>query len=170
MFRGAVAAGANYYAGYPISPSTEILNIASGWAAEHPECVACIGGIYTVCDMSSRPGLEKCAPAYGVSADEQARQLKEHNPIDRLAPIAKAKVPIFHVHGDNDVVVPLERNSGELINRYRELGGPGEVEINKGCWVALEKKPPCYSNQAEYQGKCYMPVRKQDPVPQSVEP
>jgi 2-oxoglutarate ferredoxin oxidoreductase subunit alpha len=37
VFRGAVAAGANYYAGYPISPSTEILNIASGWAAEHPD-------------------------------------------------------------------------------------------------------------------------------------
>jgi 2-oxoglutarate ferredoxin oxidoreductase subunit alpha len=37
VFRGAVAAGASYYAGYPISPSTEILNIASGWAAEHPE-------------------------------------------------------------------------------------------------------------------------------------
>jgi 2-oxoglutarate ferredoxin oxidoreductase subunit alpha len=37
VFRGAIAAGANYYAGYPISPSTEILNIASGWAAEHPE-------------------------------------------------------------------------------------------------------------------------------------
>ncbi|HEX2142480.1 MAG TPA: 2-oxoacid:acceptor oxidoreductase subunit alpha [Candidatus Limnocylindria bacterium] len=37
VFRGAVAAGASYYAGYPISPSTEILNVASGWAAEHPE-------------------------------------------------------------------------------------------------------------------------------------
>ncbi len=37
VFRGAVAAGADYYAGYPISPSTEILNVASGWAAEHPE-------------------------------------------------------------------------------------------------------------------------------------
>ena len=37
VFRGAIASGANYYAGYPISPSTEILNIASGWAAEHPE-------------------------------------------------------------------------------------------------------------------------------------
>jgi 2-oxoglutarate/2-oxoacid ferredoxin oxidoreductase subunit alpha len=37
VFRGAIAAGANYYAGYPISPSTEILNVASGWAAEHPE-------------------------------------------------------------------------------------------------------------------------------------
>jgi 2-oxoglutarate ferredoxin oxidoreductase subunit alpha len=37
VFRGAITAGADYYAGYPISPSTEILNIASGWAAEHPE-------------------------------------------------------------------------------------------------------------------------------------
>jgi len=37
IFRGALAAGASYYAGYPISPSTEILNIASGHAAEHPE-------------------------------------------------------------------------------------------------------------------------------------
>src|SRR3990170_794174 len=37
VFRGAVAAGADYFAGYPISPSTEILNVASGWAAEHPE-------------------------------------------------------------------------------------------------------------------------------------
>ncbi|MBW3613185.1 MAG: 2-oxoacid:acceptor oxidoreductase subunit alpha [Chloroflexi bacterium] len=36
VFRGAIAAGASYYAGYPISPSTEILNIASGYAAEHP--------------------------------------------------------------------------------------------------------------------------------------
>lgn len=37
VFRGAVAAGADYFAGYPISPSTEILNIASGYATRHPE-------------------------------------------------------------------------------------------------------------------------------------
>lgn len=36
VFRGALAAGASYYAGYPISPSTEILNVASGHAADHP--------------------------------------------------------------------------------------------------------------------------------------
>ena len=46
----------------------------------------------------------------------------------------------------------------------------GEVEINKGCWIALDKRPPCYSNHAEYQGKCYMPVRKPEPVPQSAQP
>jgi hypothetical protein len=46
----------------------------------------------------------------------------------------------------------------------------GEVEINKGCWVALEKKPPCFGNQAEYQGKCYLPVRKPEALPQSASP
>src|SRR5437667_7858076 len=35
VFHGAVASGASYYAGYPISPSTEILNIASAYAAAH---------------------------------------------------------------------------------------------------------------------------------------
>src|SRR3990170_7637425 len=37
VVRGALAAGADYFAGYPISPSTEVLNVASGWAAQHPE-------------------------------------------------------------------------------------------------------------------------------------
>jgi hypothetical protein len=49
----------------------------------------------------------------------------------------------------------------------------GEVEINGGCWVALEKRPPCYDDQAEYQGKCYLPVsaRSRKPrEPQSVQP
>ncbi|WP_375771169.1 hypothetical protein NR798_09800 [Archangium gephyra] len=51
----------------------------------------------------------------------------------------------------------------------------GEVEINGGCWVALEKRPPCYENQAEHQGKCYMPVsekshQKKRREPHSVQP
>ena len=44
------------------------------------------------------------------------------------------------------------------------------VEINGGCWVTLEHKPPCDEDQAEYQGKCYLPVLKPPPLPQSVEP
>ena len=47
----------------------------------------------------------------------------------------------------------------------------GEVEINGGCWVALERRPPCTDIQAEYQGKCYMPVSKdRGRPPQSVDP
>ncbi len=37
MLLGAVKAGATYFAGYPISPSSEILMTASGYAGKHPE-------------------------------------------------------------------------------------------------------------------------------------
>ena len=45
------------------------------WAAEHPDCVQCIGGIYTVCDQSSWPGLAKSCPAYGMTEAELAKHL-----------------------------------------------------------------------------------------------
>ena len=102
------------------------------WAAEHPDRVACIGGIYTVCDLASYPGLDRAAKAYGMPAEQFRDHLAEHNPIDRLKPLADAKVPIFHIHGDADRIVPLERNSAELIKRYKALGGPGELLIIPG--------------------------------------
>lgn len=47
----------------------------------------------------------------------------------------------------------------------------GEVEINGGCWVELARRPPCFEDQAEYQGKCYLPVSKdRGGLPQSVHP
>jgi hypothetical protein len=48
-----------------------------------------------------------------------------------------------------------------------------EVEINGGCWLALEKRPPCGEHYAEYQGKCYVPVsaRSRKPrEPQALQP
>ncbi|HXI50947.1 MAG TPA: hypothetical protein VNH84_05565, partial [Candidatus Saccharimonadales bacterium] len=47
----------------------------------------------------------------------------DHNPIDNLSPLAQAKVPLLHVYGDADVVVPWEENTGLLADRYRKLGG-----------------------------------------------
>ncbi|MEM7394440.1 MAG: hypothetical protein AAF492_19060, partial [Verrucomicrobiota bacterium] len=75
------------------------------WAVEHPEQVGGIAGIYPVCDIASYPGLKRAAPAYGLSAEELKKQLTQHNPVDRLAPLAKARTPIFHIHGDQDRVV-----------------------------------------------------------------
>lgn len=94
------------------------------WAAENPSRVACIAGIYTVCDLRSYPGLERAAHAYAMTASELQAQLAQHNPLDRLAPLAKAGVPLLLVHGDVDTVVPIDKNSGELARRYRDLGGP----------------------------------------------
>lgn len=102
------------------------------WAAENPDSVACIAGIYPVCNLSSYPGLDRACGAYGLTKEQLARALTDHNPIDRLAPLAKAKVPILHIHGDRDTVVPLEKNSAELARRYNSLGGKMTLEVIKG--------------------------------------
>jgi pimeloyl-ACP methyl ester carboxylesterase len=102
------------------------------WAALHPGQVLRIAGVYTVCDMRSWPGLGKAAPAYKMTEAQLAKELAAHNPIDLLAPLAKAKVPILHIHGDKDTVVPLEKNSGELAKRYKALGGAMEVVVVPG--------------------------------------
>ena len=102
------------------------------WATENPDKVACIAGIYPVCDLRSYPGLAKACEAYGMTESELAASLKKHNPVDRLKPLADAKVPIFHIHGDSDKTVPLEANSDAVANRYRELGGTMEVVVPIG--------------------------------------
>ena len=109
------------------------------WAAENPDKVRCITGIYPVCNIASYPGLPQACRAYGLTAEQLQAQLAKHNPIDRLAPLAKAKVPIFHIHGDMDRVVPLDKNSAIVKQRYDALGGPMTLEVVKGqghnMWV-----------------------------------
>ena len=109
------------------------------WAAENPDKVRCITGIYPVCNIASYPGVKRASGAYSLSANELNAQLAKHNPIDRLAPLAKAKVPIFHIHGDMDRVVPLDKNSAVIKQRYDALGGPMTLEVVKGqghnMWV-----------------------------------
>ncbi len=58
--------------------------------------------------------------------------MAEHNPIDRLATLAGAKVPLFAIHGDVDAVVPLEKNSGLIAERYAAFGEKMELVVPKG--------------------------------------
>ena len=102
------------------------------WAAENPDKVRCITGIYPVCNIASYPGLPRASGAYELTAEQLKAQLAKHNPIDRLAPLAKAKVPIFHIHGDMDRVVPLDKNSAMIKQRYDKLGGPMTLEMVEG--------------------------------------
>jgi pimeloyl-ACP methyl ester carboxylesterase len=102
------------------------------WAAEHPELVRCIGGIYPVGDISVFSwgnNLAGTSKTYGLSEEEMKAQFPKHNPIERLAPIAEKKIPIFHISGDKDGAVPAARNSLEVQRRYRALGGEMEVEL-----------------------------------------
>ena len=102
------------------------------WAAENPDKVRCIAGIYPVCDLRSYPGLARAAGAYGLTPAELEEQLPRHNPIDRLGPLERAAVPIFHIHGDADAVVPLETNSRVVRDRYTALGGAMQLLVVPG--------------------------------------
>jgi pimeloyl-ACP methyl ester carboxylesterase len=103
------------------------------WAATNPDKVACIYGDAPVCDFKSWPGgigkgkrsdhdWQLVLERYGFKSDEEAK-LYTKNPVDNLAPLAKARVPLLHVFGDADDVVPWEENTGLVEERYKKLGG-----------------------------------------------
>ena len=110
--------------------------IAYNWAAKNPEKVACIYADAPVCDIKSwpagkgqgRPNLTEwanCLKAYGMTEAEALNA--RCNPIDKLEPLAKAKVPLIHVVGDADIDVPVAENTTVLEQRYKKLGGQIEV-------------------------------------------
>lgn len=102
------------------------------WAAENADKVGGFAGIYPVCNIASYPGVPQASGAYRLKPEELKEKLAEHNPVDRLQDLAKAKVPLFAIHGDIDKVVPLEANSGEVQKRYESLGGKMQLIIPAG--------------------------------------
>ncbi len=105
--------------------------IIYNWAAQNPEKVHCIYADAPVCDFKSWPGINKAIMnAYGLT-NEQAMAYKG-NPIDNLNPLAKAGVPLLHVVGDADKVVPVSENTAIIEKRYKELGGTIKVIHKKG--------------------------------------
>lgn len=102
------------------------------WAAENADKVGGFAGIYPVSNVASYPGVAKAAAAYQMTAAELQAHLAEHNPIDRLAALAKAGVPLFAIHGDADKTVPLPVNSALLQTNYQALGGKMELIVPPG--------------------------------------
>lgn len=103
------------------------------WASANPDKVACIYGDAPVCDFKSWPGgkgegqgsardwalvLER----YGFRSEAEAMAY-DKNPVDNLRPLARAGVPLLHVYGDADEVVPWQENTRLIAQRYRDLGG-----------------------------------------------
>ncbi len=106
------------------------------WAARNPGSVSSIYNDAPVCDFRSWPlgaGKGKNSPedrarllkVYGLT-DEEA-QTGAQSPINHLEPLAKAHIPLLHVVGDADDVVPYEENTGLLEKKYTELGG--EIKV-----------------------------------------
>lgn len=98
----------------------------TSWAAANPDKAAGLAGIYPVFDLRTYPGVEKAAPAHGVSAEELTARIDAFNPIAKVPALAKARIPAFLIHGDMDVVVPLEENSRAFQRAY-EANGAGSL-------------------------------------------
>ena len=129
-----------------LSPRPALIGISRGslyahrFASDHPDKVSVIYGDAGVCDIRSWPGgaaagrKGKGSPGdwaevkklYGF-ADDAAALAWTGNPVDTLAPLAKAGVALIHVVGDADDVVPPEENGLVVAERYRALGGTVEL-------------------------------------------
>ena len=107
------------------------------WAKKNPGKVACIYAEAPVCDFKSWPGgfgegvgstedWEQLKKAYGFDSDKEAKSYSD-NPIDHLDVLALAKIPILHMIGLHDKIVPVEENTFPLINNYIRLGGTATV-------------------------------------------
>jgi pimeloyl-ACP methyl ester carboxylesterase len=101
----------------------------TSWAVAHPEKVAGIIGIYPVFDWRTYPGVDKAAPAYGLSAAEMVAKEADLNPIKKVPLLAKAGIKVALIHGDIDVVVPLKENSAEFEHHYREAGKGDAIQL-----------------------------------------
>ncbi len=102
------------------------------WATEYPQNVSAIAGIYPVTDFTSYPGLAKASAAFGLTADQMGAKAKELNPVERAVVLAKAKVPVFHMHGDSDKVVPHTPNSARLKETYDKADAPMVLQVIPG--------------------------------------
>jgi pimeloyl-ACP methyl ester carboxylesterase len=114
--------------------------IIYNWAAQNTKKVACIYGDAPVMDLKSWPigegiyrGDDGCIStmlgAYGFASKQEAKEWVA-NPIDHAAVIAKAKIPIIHVVGDADIIVPPSENSAIFEERLKQCGHTMTV-INK---------------------------------------
>lgn len=88
------------------------------WAVENPQKVKCVAGIYPMVTATG-PLKQRVYEAHGLTEETFEAQITRHNPMDRIAPLAQASVPIYHIHGDADEMVPFDRNATEFVKRYR---------------------------------------------------
>jgi pimeloyl-ACP methyl ester carboxylesterase len=108
--------------------------IVYNWAIANPDKVAAIYGDAPVMDLRSWPGAgsNMTRRAYKFRDADQARAYTGY-PIDNLAPLAKAGVPIIHVVGDLDQTVPVAENTAIAEKRYKAMGGTIEVIHKQDC-------------------------------------
>lgn len=128
---------------YHLNKKVALIGVSRGglfvynWAKKNPDKVSCIYAEAPVCDFKSWPAgfgesegstdaWKKLKEEYGFNSDEEAKSYS-NNPIDNLDNLAEAKIPILHMIGLKDKIVPPDENTFPLINKYIRLGGSATV-------------------------------------------
>ena len=135
-----------------LHPKPALIGLSRGalygmaWAAAHPDRTLLVYLDNGVCDFKSWPGGQRKGLGRGPGSEAewpkllQAYHFKDdaeaiaypHNPVDNLATIARARMPILLVYADRDQIVPHQENSEVVFDRYRALGGPIERIVKPG--------------------------------------
>jgi pimeloyl-ACP methyl ester carboxylesterase len=115
--------------------------IIYNWAAANTDKVACIYADAPVCDIKSWPGglyagkgsktdWKKCLDVYDLNK-KSALEFKGI-PIYTEEKVAQAGIPVLHVCGAADKVVPFEENTKLLADNFRKAGGEIEIILKEG--------------------------------------
>jgi pimeloyl-ACP methyl ester carboxylesterase len=114
---------------------------AVNFAAAHPDDTAALYLDAPVLNIRSWPGgkgegkgdahcWQEAMAIYGLT-EETAPGFKG-NPLDHIAPIAAAKIPVLAICGDADQTVPYPENTAIFADNYRRLGGNIDVILKAG--------------------------------------
>lgn len=115
--------------------------IVYNWASVNTDKVACIYADAPVCDIKSWPGglyngtgskkdWERCLEAYGLEENE-VKNFK-NIPTNNSLKVAKAGIPVIHVCGDADMVVPFSENTKLLMKNFETEGSKFKLILKKG--------------------------------------
>ena len=157
---------------YQFAPKVALIGLSRGglycyqWAIANPEKVSCIYGDAPVCDIRSWPGgkgrgggspreWKRLMRVFGFATETEAMEY-DGNPVDNLAPLAEAGVPILHVYGEEDESVPWQENTGVVAERYGQLGGDISLIGKPGCGHhphGLDDPKPVVDFIIEHSGK-----------------
>jgi len=116
--------------------------IIYNWAVQNPDKVACIYADAPVLDGSSWPGgfgsgkgspvdWERFKQAYQINNLADSMHFKG-DPIHQAAAIAKTGIPLIHVCGDADQVVPISENTDSFEEQILSNGGQIKVIRKEG--------------------------------------
>jgi len=102
------------------------------WASKNTEKVVCIYADAPVCDIKSWPGglysdigspedWAICLKVYGLNT----RSVLDFDdiPINNSIKVAKANIPVIHVYGEADKLVPYTENTAVLAKNFKKAGG-----------------------------------------------